>query len=105
MARLGIETLPNGHRVRAYDAGPRFADRYTVLVESLPDPVTGGPLRPYGPRYALFMGDHPQHPQGFGQSGECAPLQSYGRGATHRRIAFAALPPDTQRCVLDYLED
>jgi hypothetical protein len=99
------DRLPNGSRVRCYDAGPRWVDRWTVLFEDFPDPLTGGPLRPYGPRCALFMSDHPQHPQGVGLSGDCAPPQTYGRGATHRRVPFASLPPDVQRCVTEYAEE
>lgn len=109
MARLGkdrpmthaprFERLPNGHRIRCYDSGPRYVDRWTVLFEDF------NPVRPYGPRQGLAMSDHPSHPQGFGQTIECPPLATWGPGARHRRVLFASLPPDAQRCVIEYAAD
>ena len=101
-AGAGFETCPG--RVRCYDAGPRYVDRWTVLFEDMPTDA-GTPPRPYGPRQALALSDNPSHPQGVSQWCECPPPQTYGKGATHRRVPFAALPERVRLHVLARLED
>lgn len=87
------ETVEGIGRVRLYDAGPRFADRYTLLFMDEPtDP------RPYvsATTYAgIAFGDN-VGPSGFSQYIECRPLATYGQGSTHKRKRFATLAPHLQ---------
>ena len=78
-----------GARVRIWDAGERFADRYTIL----PPRTAGTDWRGNGRDwFGIGSGAHPFHPQGFGQHIEASPGSHLGR-----RIAWADLPPDAQR--------
>ena len=79
-----------GRPIKCYDAGPRFADRYTVVYMDEPQEH-----KPRGTYNALAMGERPFSPQGFCQHADsvCAPHIG-------RKIAFAELPPDCQKAVL-----
>lgn len=98
--------------IRCYDNGGRSIDRYFVVYT--------GHYPKNGHFASISMSAAPFHPQGVGQHGEdpCPP-DTYKEGrpggwppavgrkhwnpAIGRRIAFADLPPDCQRAVLqDY---
>lgn len=105
------DRVPGLGRVRCYVQRPRrTADCWLVLFEDRPtyderaDRESDRP-RPYGPRFALYASDHPAHPQGVGGTDYIAPPLTYGRGADHRRVPFADLPPDVRRAVLDMADD
>jgi hypothetical protein len=89
--------LPNGlpKYVRCYDNGGETFDRYTVVF-------TGHFKKDYrGQCFYLGMSTYPFHPQGFGQHGEADKMidrPAYGH--LGKKMAFATLPPDVQRCVL-----
>lgn len=105
------DRVPGLGRVRCYVQSPRqTVDCWLVLFEDLPtydartDTESDHP-RPYGPRFALIASDHPSDPQGFGTTDYIAPPLTYGRGADHRRVPFADIPPDVRRAVLDMARD
>jgi hypothetical protein len=83
------ETVAGLGRVRLYDAGPRYADRYTLLF--MDEPTEPGAYVSATTYAGLAFGDNVS-PNGFSQYIECRPLQTYGQGATHRRKRFASLP-------------
>lgn len=70
-------------------------DRYTV-VYAPEDDGEGGTFYPL-----LLMSALPFHPQGFGQHDESPYRLTRGKG--ERCIAFAELPPDCQRAVMQDL--
>lgn len=85
------------HVLACYDNGGRSADRYTVLY--------GAPV--WEPGYGrnvpyLAASAHPFHPLGFGQHGD---MPAHNRAALGRKIRWADLPPDVQRCALQDGED
>jgi len=83
----GFEHIRGIGRIRCYDAGPRLADRYTVIFEDFDE------REPW--RYALGMSADPFHPQGVGQHTTAMPGSHLGR-----RVPFAELPEPVQRCVM-----
>jgi len=86
---------------KAYDNGGKTFDRYTVTFEVY-DEKTGKweVCRDGFKIVALGMSEHPFHPQGFGQSCNCVEGRHLGK-----RVKFSELPPDVQRCVIQYLEN
>lgn len=99
------DTLPGVGRIRCYDAGPRFVDRYTVLFEDMDvyDGTSTTPTKPkpYGIRQALALSGSPSHPQGVSLWIETPPPMTYGKGSSHRRIAFSALPANVQAHIIE----
>lgn len=94
MSRIPRDEVIEGlGRVRLYDAGPKFADRYTILF--MDEPVAETPHTSSTTFQGIAFGDN-VGPNGFSQYIECRPLWTYGRGSTHRRIAFASLTPKLQ---------
>jgi hypothetical protein len=80
--------LPHGWPdLRIYDNGGQTFDRYTVVFMNEPE-------RRHSTFAALGMSAHPFHPQGFGQ--HCIAMPGHHLG---RRINFADLPADCQKCV------
>jgi len=78
-----------GARVRIWDAGPNFADRYTIL----PPRTAGADWLGNGRTWqGIASGAHPFHPQGYGQHVECPAGSHLGK-----RVHWDALPPDVQR--------
>ena len=73
--------------VKCYDNGGSTVDRYTVVFTDMPE------------RSGLFtclgMSDQPFHPQGFSQHSMAALGRHLGK-----RIAYAALPQDCRRAVM-----
>jgi hypothetical protein len=90
-------------RVRVYDSGPRFADRYTILMEDWDvydgTETTPHKPKPYGNREGFAVGDN-VGPNGFSQSIQCPPPTTWGTGKQARRIPFASLPPEVQAHVI-----
>lgn len=84
------EAIEGLGRIRLYDAGPKFVDRYTILF--MDEPVERGEFA--GIAFGNNVG-----PQGFSQYIECRPLVTYGRGSMHRRMLFASLAPHLQEHV------
>lgn len=114
--------LPGGvpRYVRCYDNAGESADRYTVLLTGKAATMKGNGCQPNQYPY-LAMDAHPFHPQGFGQHGysDNAPCDTMGeipgkwywppaigrRCHLGKRIAFAELPEDCRKLVLqDYKE-
>lgn len=97
------DRLPGIGRVRVYDHGPRYADRYTVLLEDVDvyDGTETTPHRPkpYGNREGFAVGDN-VGPDGFSQSIQCPPPNTWGPGERARRIPFSSLPDTVQRHVI-----
>lgn len=105
----------NGNLMRfrkAYDNGGKTIDRYTVTFEiyneetgkweifsqgSNTDSPKGDPS--YQHIYCLSMSERPFNPRGVGQSGTCVEGSHLGK-----RVKFAELPDEVQRCVIQYLE-
>lgn len=81
----------NGHPIRCYDIGESANDRYTVVYMDSPEPR--------GMFQCLGMNAHPFHPQGFGQHSAATIGHHLGK-----RVAFADLPQDCQRAVLQDLK-
>lgn len=78
-----------GARVRIWDSGEKFADRYTLL----PPRTAGTDWRGRGFEWqGIGTGAHPFHPLGFGQHLEVPAGSHLGR-----RIHWDALPVDAQR--------
>jgi len=78
-----------GARVRIWDSGPNFADRYTIL----PPRTAGGDWLGNGRTWqGIASGAHPFHPLGYGQHCEAAAGSHLGK-----RVHWDALPPDVQR--------
>lgn len=77
--------------IRCYDNGGKSADRFTVVYMDQPEnrPGTFG---------AVGMNAEPFHPQGIGQHTSAMPGAHLGA-----RIAFASLPGDCQKMVLQDL--
>ena len=71
--------------LRAYDSGPFFADRYTVLRLDWIGADSGLVE-------SFHMSADPFHPQGFGQHGSSKPGRHLGK-----RIRFADLPEACQK--------
>lgn len=98
-----FDTLPGIGRVRVYDHGPRFADRYTILMEDweVYDGTETTPHRPkpYGNREGFAVGDN-VGPNGFSESIQCPPPLTWGARRQARRIPFASLPDHVQRHVI-----
>lgn len=86
--------LVNGKRktCRIYDAGPDFADRYTIALRGY-WVEHHGRVYPY-----LASGPSPFHPQGFGQYGECGAFIN-GRHLG-KRVTFESVPADVQKFIL-----
>lgn len=79
------------HNVRCYDNGGTTADRYTVVYIDQPERVPA--------MYAAFgMNAEPFHPQGIGMHTQAMPGPHLGE-----RIAFASLPADCQKAILQSL--
>lgn len=85
-------------RIRLYDAGPKFVDRYTILF--MDEPVEETRYTSSTVFGGIAFGDN-VGPNGFSQYIECRPLITYGWGATHRRKAFATLPDYLQAHLLE----
>jgi len=87
--------------VRCYDAGSKFADRYTVFYLI--------PQYLFGKKFYIYIGmsADPCHPQGIGQHGEVPgyqlPRHKYHKGIG-KRIDFSELPVDCQTVVNRELE-
>ncbi len=77
--------------LRCYDAGIRWADRYTIIparwVRGWSRRVPGGLLW-----QTLAAGATPFHPQGFGLHVEAMAGPHLGK-----RVPFETLPPDVRR--------
>ena len=94
------QLLPGGvpKYIRVYDNLGESIDRYTVVFTGRYSHLTGGET------WVLAMNERPFHPQGFGQ--HCNTIDRPDRpryGHLGVKIAFADLPGDCQRLVLqDY---
>jgi hypothetical protein len=89
-----------GRCISCWDNGGETWDRYTVVYL---DEEDDRGMVPY-----VGMSERPFHPQGFGQHGEMpvGNVAYRGRGGVFKkRIAFAELPPDCQRLVLQDLAE
>lgn len=76
-------------RFLCFDAGPEFADRYTVFYK----PHGWAPWREY-----ITASSYPFHPQGVGQHGETTPFYRRADMAhIGAPVRFSALPTDVQR--------
>jgi hypothetical protein len=74
--------------IACYDSGGKTADRYTVIYLDQPE-------RAVNTFAAVAMNAEPFHPQGFGQHTTAMPGRHCGK-----RIAFASLPADCQKLVI-----
>lgn len=74
-----------------YDAGPEWADRYTVYFKGRGSLSWNGKQQT---RLCVGMSEHPFHPQGVGFHGDGVPGKHNGK-----RIKFEDLPTDCQRLV------
>ena len=87
--------------IRCYDAGEKFADRYTVYYLI--------PQYFHGERFYIYIGmsAHPTHPQGIGMHGECSgrdlPRHKYHKGIG-KKIEFSELPDDCKKLINRELE-
>lgn len=82
--------------VRVYDNGGATFDRYTVVFTRI-----GHKHGMRGRSYYLGMSANPFHPQGYGMHGEndgAIDRPTYSH--LGKRIRFADLPVDCQRCAL-----
>lgn len=95
----GNETV-SGFRLRVYDS-PDSGDRYTVVfIDRALWGFDSEAVARRGDFYpCLAMNASPFHPQGFGQHADCMLGGHLGR-----RIPFATLPADCQRCVMQDLD-
>jgi len=83
--------------VRCYDDGGESFDRYTVVFTRL--------NLGRGWQFYLAMSSHPFSPQGFGQHGEGARIDTPTYRHLGKKVTFSALPEDCQKCVMqDYRE-
>lgn len=82
----------NGRPIRCYDNGGKTMDRYTAIYMDEPEnrPNTFA---------SVGMNSAPFHPQGFGQHCCAMPGKHLGK-----RVAFATLPADCQKLVLQDLK-
>lgn len=79
-------------RIRCYDSGTGFADRYTIIY-------TKAERNRYGRKYYIYLAAsaNPTHPQGFGQHGELSEPRL--DGPQFRRINSTQLPPDLYKFI------
>lgn len=82
-----------GTVLRVYDAGPKLADRFTILPPRWAGEEHHYSHNPDAPRWAaIASGPAPFHPQGFGQHVGADAGPHLGR-----RIKWSDLPADVQR--------
>lgn len=79
-------------KIKIYDSGEKFLDRYTAVYLDQPE-------HQHGTFSARGMSEHPFHPQGFGQCTIAMPGKHLGK-----RIKFEELPADCQKLVKQDLE-
>ena len=87
------ETVEGLGRIRLYDAGPKYADRYTILF--MDEPVDEKRYTHATTFAGIAFGDN-VGPNGFSQYIEQRPIQTYGPGTRHRRKRFDSLAPYLQ---------
>lgn len=95
--------LVSGKPIRCYDDGGQCADRFTVVFMNRKDyGYTADYIRRTGRDFypCLGMSSAPFHPQGIGQHSEAMVGKHLGK-----RIAFAQLPEDCQKAVLQDLAE
>ena len=91
-------------RVSCWESRSDVFDKWTVIFL---DEATMGQRDRALKCMFLDMSDHPMHPQGLGQYGECDPTTAASgwgnKGWGGKRIGFKDLPPDCRRLVLHEL--
>lgn len=88
----GSESV-NNRPVRVYDNGGKTVDRYTVVFTAVKHSRVDH--RGFTLYECLAMNAVPFHPQGFGQHSEAMLGAHLGK-----RIPFASLPEDCQKCAM-----
>jgi hypothetical protein len=90
--RIATNEKVNGRPIRCYDNGGKTVDRYTVVYMDEPE----NKLNTFA---SVGMNGELFHPQGFGQHSAAMPGKHLGK-----RVAFATLPEDCQKLVLQDLK-
>lgn len=77
-----------------YDNGGKTADRYTVLFGGS---ITSDRLLEQRKVFALFLSEHPSHPQGVSMWDEC---QAWDRSVHGKHVRWLDLPEQVRKHVM-----